>query len=56
MRFSGRGSLPTPGLPGKGEGSCQYRLSSERGRELWKDVMDGRKGEEKWAGEGGREK
>lgn len=29
---------------------CQYRLSSERGRELWKDVMDRRQGE----GKGGK--
>lgn len=31
---------------------CQYRLSSERGRELWEDVMDRRQGE----GKRGREK
>lgn len=31
---------------GKGQLSvCQYRLSSERGRELWRDVMDRRRGE-----------
>jgi hypothetical protein len=38
-----QGSLPTPSL-WEERGGYQYRLSSERGRELWKDVMDRRKG------------
>lgn len=39
----GEGSAhPWSPREGKGLAVCQYRLSSERGRELWKDVMDRR--------------
>lgn len=48
LGFSGRGGAAYPRSPkgGKGVTICQYRLSSERGRELWKGVMDRRKGRE----------
>lgn len=56
---SGSGVLRERGLcpsrvstGGEGVAVCQYRLSSERGRELRKGVMDRRKGKGKW----GREK
>lgn len=52
LGFSGGGVSAHPGFPRKGWGLTvsQYRLSSERGRELWKDVMDRRQGE----GKGGK--
>lgn len=52
LGFSRGGVSAHPGSPREGRGLavCQYRLSSERGRELWKDVMDRRQGE----GKGGK--
>lgn len=54
LGFSRGGVSAHPGSPREGRGLavCQYRLSSERGRELWKDVMDRRQGE----GKGGKRK
>lgn len=56
LGFSGRRGAAYPRSPkgGKGVTICQYRLSSERGRELWKGVMDRRKGREN-GGEKNRE-
>lgn len=49
LGFSGRGVSAHPRSPRKGRelAVCQHRLSSERGRELWKDVMDRRRGKGK---------
>lgn len=46
LGFSGRGVSAQSRFPREGRelAVCQHRLSSERGRELWKDVMDRRQG------------
>lgn len=49
LGFSGRGVSAQSRFPREGRelAVCQHRLSSERGRELWKDVMDRRQGKGK---------
>lgn len=58
LGFSGRRVSTFARSPREGRGLAvyQYRLSSERGRELGKDVMDRRGGEGKWRGEKNRKR